>query len=141
MKHYFHEIKVKTSKPLEFIDITDNVQSVVANSGIANGLVMIFSNHTTAAVRINERCGRLQNDMEMLLHEMVPQNKQYRHNEATVDGRGNAHSHLISLLIGGSETVPVAGGKLRLGTWQSIFFIELDGPRDTRQLTITVVGE
>lgn len=140
MKHFFDEISVTTKRPIEFIDVTDRVREAVEKSGIKNGIVSIFSNHTTAAVRINERCQRLQKDMETLLTEVVPVDKPYRHNETTVDGRGNAHSHLMSLLIGGSETAPVREGKIHLGTWQSVFFIELDGPRGARKLTVTVVG-
>lgn len=141
MKHFSKEISVSTSRPIEFVDVTDRVRDAVAKSGIKNGLVSVFSNHTTAAIRINERCARLQKDMESLLCEIVPPGKPYRHNETTVDGRGNAHSHLMSLLIGGSETAPVKSGELQLGTWQSVFFIELDGPRSTRKLTVTIVGE
>ena len=141
MKHFYQEIDVRTTKPIEFIDVTDSVREAVTKSGIRNGIVSIFSNHTTAAIRINERCARLQKDMESMLCDMVPQNRPYRHNETTADGRGNAHSHLMSLLIGGSETAPLKGGDLRLGTWQSVFFIELDGPRGSRKFTVTVVGE
>jgi len=141
MKHFFCEIDVQTTRPIEFIDVTDRVRDAVSKSGIKNGIVSIFSNHTTAAIRINERCSRLQKDMETLLCEIVPQNRQYKHNETTADGRGNAHSHLMTLLIGGSETAPVKSGDLHLGTWQSVFFIELDGPRSARKFTVTVVGE
>jgi secondary thiamine-phosphate synthase enzyme len=141
MKHFSQEIRVPTTKSIEFIDVTEHVRRVVAKSGVKNGLVSIFSNHTTTAIRVNERCARLQKDMVNLLCEMVPQQKPYQHNEATVDGRGNAHSHLMSLLMGGAETVPVMNGGLRLGTWQSIFFIELDGPRNNRNLTVTILGE
>ena len=141
MKHYLQEIDVETSRPIEFIDVTDRVRAVVASSGIVNGLVSVFSNHTTSAVKINECCLRLQKDMETMLRETVPHDRPYLHNKETVDGRGNAHSHLMSLLIGSSETLPLMEGQLRLGTWQSIFFIELDGPRSERSVTVTVVGE
>jgi secondary thiamine-phosphate synthase enzyme len=140
VKHFFYEISVTTKRPIEFIDVTDRVCEAVGKSGIKNGIASIFSNHTTASVRINERCSRLQMDMEALLAEIVPADRPYRHNETTADGRGNAHSHLMSMIMGGSETVPVKGGRLHLGTWQSVFFIELDGPRGERRLTVTVVG-
>jgi len=141
MKHYLQEIDVATSRPIEFVDVTARVRAVVASSGITNGLVSVFSNHTTTGIRINEHCSRLQKDMEILLSEVVPAERPYRHNETTIDGRGNAHSHLMSLLIGVSETVPLTEGHLRLGTWQSIFFVELDGPRRKRSVTVSVVGE
>lgn len=141
MKHFLEEIDIRTSKPIEFIDVTDKVREVVAQSGIKNGLASVFSNHTTAGIRINERCGRLQKDMEAMLKEIAPAEKTYKHNETTVDGRGNAHSHLMSLLTGVSETVPVSKGEMILGTWQSIFFMEFDGPRKNRSVTVAVVGE
>ncbi len=141
MKHYFEEMTLATTKPFEFIDITSRVKGAVEKSGVKDGIVSIFSNHTTTSVRINERCERLQKDMEAMLLKMIPQNAAYKHNDTAVDGRGNAHSHLMSLLMGGSETAPVKGGKMHLGTWQSVFFIELDGPRSLRTVTVTVVGE
>lgn len=141
MKHYFGEINVRTTKPIEFIDVTNKVFDLVSKSGIRNGIVSIFTNHTTTAVRINERCSRLQKDMERLLCEIAPQDRPYSHNDDTLDGRGNAHSHLMALLVGGSETAPVKDGKLHLGTWQSVFFIEFDGPRGSRNISVTVVGE
>jgi len=141
VKHFYQEIDVATSKPIEFIDVTNKICDAVAKSGIKNGIVSIFSNHTTTAVRINERCSRLQGDMEAMLTGLIPENRSYRHNNDTSDGRGNAHSHLMSLLMGGSETAPVKAGKLHLGAWQSVFFIELDGPRSQRKISVTVVGE
>jgi secondary thiamine-phosphate synthase enzyme len=141
MKNYLEEISVATTKGIEFIDVTDKVRQIVSRSGIKNGLASVFSNHTTAGVRINERCRRLQKDMESMLREMAPSDKAYRHNETAVDKRGNAHSHLMSLITGISETVPVSKGEMILGTWQAIFFMEFDGPRKSRSITVTVVGE
>lgn len=141
MNYFTQKIDVSTSKGIEFIDVTNSVQKAVSKSGIKNGLASVFSNHTTAGVRINERCARLQKDMRTLLEEIAPKNKSYEHNENTLDGRGNAHSHLMSLLTGVSETVPVENGKLVLGTWQSVFFMEFDGPRQSRSFIVTIVGK
>lgn len=141
MKHFLQQIEFDTDNPIEFIDVTSRVKEVVTESGIQNGFVNVFSNHTTSAVRISESCARLQKDMERLICEIAPYDRPYEHNKNTIDGRDNAHSHLMSLLVGVSETLPVANGKMNLGKWQSIFFIELDGPRKNRSMTVTVLGE
>ena len=140
MRYYTKEIELTTSQALEFIDITTQVRDTVAKCGITNGLVNICSKHTTTGVKINENCARLQQDMENLLQEIAPQTKNYRHNEQTIDGRGNAHSHLMSLVVGSSETVPLEQGKLKLGAWQSIFFMEFDGPRTSREINVMIIG-
>ncbi len=140
MKSYIEEINLKTKKEVEFIDVTDIVDQIVEKSGIKNGLVNIFSYHTTTGIRINERCSRLQEDMETFLKEIAPIDKAYRHNEIACDSRFNAHSHLMSLLTGNSETVPISKGKMILGKWQSIFFMEFDGPRTDRIITIAIIG-
>lgn len=141
MKYFTKDVSVSTSRGIEFIDVTGEVKKAVAKSKIKDGLASIFSNHTTAGVKINERCARLQKDMQTWLEDIAPQNKSYKHNETALDNRGNAHSHLMSLLTGISETIPVKDGNLILGTWQSVFFMEFDGPRNSRSFTITVVGE
>ncbi len=140
MKYYTEEINLTTSQALEFIDVTNQVRELVDGCGIANGLVNICSKHTTTGVKINENCARLQQDMENLLQEIAPQTNNYLHNEQTIDGRGNAHSHLMSLVVGSSETVPLEHGKLKLGTWQSVFFMEFDGPRTSRVINVTIIG-
>jgi len=141
MKHFSDTIEVTTTSHLQFLDITDRVKKAVASSGIANGIVHVYSAHTTAAVKVNERCDRLQKDMTVFLETLAPQGGAYRHNDGTVDGRDNAHSHLRALMLGASESLPLAAGVLTMGAWQSVFFVELDGPREGRQVTITVMGE
>lgn len=140
MKHSLQEIAFKTERAIEFIDITDRVRDALSASGVRDGLVTVFTPHTTTAIVINERCARLQQDMMGLLEKIVPAMK-YRHDEDTVDTRPNARGHLMSLLLSASGTIPVVGGELALGTWQSIFFIELDGPRRQRGVTVRVIGE
>lgn len=139
MKHHFHEMAIDTKEPMSFIDITDRVNGILAESGISNGLLVVFCNHTTACVRISEKCERLQRDMQEFLERMVPP-VHYRHDEDTVDGRRNGRMHLMSLFMNASETIPVSDGGLLLGKWQSIFFVELDGPRDGRKVTVEVIG-
>ena len=141
MKHFVSELTISTAQNIEFIDITERVQTLVQESGINRGLVNIVTRHTTTGVKLNEHCLRLQKDMQNMLSEIAPAGKAYQHNEQTVDGRPNAHSHLMSLLLGSTECVPVIDGQLNLGKWQTIFFIEFDGPRPSREITITVIGE
>ena len=137
---FTHEILFDTALPVQFLDITDRVREICKRSEIANGTVTIFTRHTTSAITINEICERLQEDMQKLLHGLVP-HETYRHDVETVDGRPNARSHLMSLLLSTSEMVPLVGGKLVLGTWQSIFFVELDGPRQKRKVLVSILGE
>ncbi|MFA4874935.1 MAG: secondary thiamine-phosphate synthase enzyme YjbQ [bacterium] len=140
MRQVLSEIKISTARPIEFIDITGRVREALAASGIRDGSVTVFSRHTTAAVKVNERCERLQQDMEEILKSAVPEGS-YRHDEDTVDGRPNARGHLMSLLLSASETVPAQSGELLLGGWQSIFFVELDGPRSERNVVVRIIGE
>lgn len=140
MRHSLQHINFKTRDDIEFVDLTDRVIEACAESGIRDGLVTVYTVHTTAGIRINERCDRLQRDMKDFLEKAVPAGG-YLHDEDTLDGRANGHSHLMALLVGASETIPVCGGKLMLGQWQSVFFVELDGPRSKRQVVVRVVGE
>ena len=134
------EINFETRDTIEFIDLTDKIKDVCAKSGVKDGLVNVFTEHTTSAVKINERCAKLQSDMLEMLNAIVP-NKNYRHDEDTVDSRANARGHLMALLMNTSETIPIVSGKLLLGNWQSIFFVELDGPRKNRSVMVKLVGE
>ncbi len=140
MRHFSHEISVATSEPIEFVDITGAVGEALERSGVKEGLATVFSRHTTCAIKINERCARLMEDMREHLEAAVP-GIGYRHDEGTIDGRRNGRGHLMSMMLGASETIPVAGGRLGLGRWQSVFFIELDGPRSERRITVKIVGE
>ncbi len=140
MKHVCHEIRLNTEQPIEFVDITDRVRHALSTSGIRDGLLTVFSRHTTCAVKVNEKCDRLQLDMKELLERAVP-HAEYRHDADTVDGRANGRGHLMSLMLNASETIPVVDGNLLLGNWQSVFFVELDGPRAERGVVVRVVGE
>ncbi|EGV19675.1 secondary thiamine-phosphate synthase enzyme YjbQ [Thiocapsa marina] len=134
-------IVLRTAAPIEIIDITARVQERFQRIGIIQGQVTLFSPHTTAFVCLNEKEQMLQRDMLDFLHRLVPADTDFRHNRNPIDGRLNAHSHLLGLLMTASQTIPVADGALLLGGWQSIFFIELDGPRDERHLLMQVNGE
>lgn len=139
--------KIRTSCAPQFIDITDWVSECVAASGVDNGFAVVYSKHTTAAVKINENEPLLLEDMAAFLEKISPRASAYRHNDfeirtvnMTPDESPNGHAHLQHLLLGTSETVPILGGEMQFGTYQSVFFIELDHPRN-REVLVQVVGE
>jgi secondary thiamine-phosphate synthase enzyme len=101
------------------------------------GIVNIFTKHSTSAIRVNENEKGLLLDFEKALKDIVKEKDNYKHD--FIDN--NAKSHLKSFLLSSSQTIPVSNGRLELGTWQSVFFVELDGPRTNRTIVITVVGE
>ncbi len=121
------ELSVKTSRQAQFIDITDEVQAFVRDSGLDDGLVAIFVPHTTAGVTINEHADpSVVDDILMELDKNIPHRDNYKHLE------GNSSAHIKSSMMGPSLTVIVESGRLLLGTWQGIFFCEFDGPRNRK---------
>ena len=139
-------LRYETSGPLHFIDITEDVERVVAASVIGDGWVSVFSCHTTAAIRINEHEPELLKDLSRVLTAFAPEADAYFHNDFSVrsvnmaeDECPNGHAHCQHLLLGTSETIPVVGAKLMFGRWQRIFLIELDHGR-TRDVVVTVMG-
>ncbi|MTK63676.1 MAG: YjbQ family protein [Methanobacterium sp.] len=131
---YRKVFELKTSARLEIIDISSAIDSIVTGSGVKAGLVNVFSKHSTSGIVINENESGLVEDFKNLLKKIVQNDAGYNHDR--IDN--NADSHLRSLLLGNDVSVPVENGRMELGTWQSIFFIELDGPR-TRNITVTVL--
>jgi len=135
----------RTTGAREFIDITEAVAGVARRSGIQDGIVHIFSSHTTAAIRINEHESLLLTDFQEMLERLAPCAGPYEHDDlARRTGVGpdeprNGHSHCQHLLLASSESVPLVGGRLALGLWQRIFLIELDDARE-RRITVQVVG-
>ena len=136
MEVYTQELPLRTSRRVERIDITSMVSDVLESSGIRNGILNVFSRHSTSAIFINENESRLLSDIESMLEGTVPVDASYGHN--AIDN--NADSHLRAVLLWGSQTVPVINGSMDLGTWQSIFFAELDGPRN-RRIRVSVAGK
>ncbi|WP_297982090.1 secondary thiamine-phosphate synthase enzyme YjbQ [uncultured Methanobrevibacter sp.] len=138
-------IKINSNSSFEIIDITDQVKEILNNitqeydDKIPNktGIVSIFTKHSTSAIRVNENESGLLTDFENILNELVLDKNNYRHD--AIDN--NASSHLKSFLLGSSESIPISEGKLDLGTWQSIFFIELDGPRMNRTVDLNFILE
>jgi secondary thiamine-phosphate synthase enzyme len=133
---YTRTIEVVTHKNKEITDISSEVGEVVAGSGISDGIVLVFTMHTTTGLYLNEREGGLVDDVEKVLCGLVPDKASYRHDR--VDN--NAASHIQSMLLSPSLTLPLAQGSLELGTWQSILFAERDGPR-RRSVIVKVVGD
>ena len=126
---------VETRERTEVVDVTGLVDGAVRTSGVREGVAVVQTPHTTTAVVINEREGRLMQDLLDWAARMAPDGAGYRH-----DGTdGNAHAHLRGIMMGASVSVPVTEGRLALGTWQSVLFVELDGPR-SRRLHIQVLG-
>lgn len=145
MKFRTETFKIRTERGPQFIDITERVAEVVERAAIRNGCVVVFSRHTTAAVRINENCPHLIQDMEDMLRRIAPPDGEYRHNvyAHAVSNNGerpNGHSHCQHLLLGASEMVPIVDGRLLMGQWQRIFLIELDHERD-REVVVQLMGE
>ena len=133
---FSESIRVSTRSRVELVDITDGAGRLVQSSGIADGVALIFVPHATAAVLVNENERGLVADMTREIQRLVDWRAPYEHNR--IDD--NAPSHITAAFLGPSMALPVAGGRLALGTWQSIFLVELDGPR-SRRAVITVVGE
>jgi secondary thiamine-phosphate synthase enzyme len=138
---------VRTDKGPQFIDITDQVAEVARKAAIQNGFAIVFSRHTTAAIRINENEPMLLRDMEQFLESVAPSDVYYSHNDFTrrtanmSDGeQPNAHSHCQQLLLGASEAVPIVNGELLFGQWQRLFLVELDRGRE-REIVVQLVGE
>jgi secondary thiamine-phosphate synthase enzyme len=128
------EISLQTRSRFEMIDITAEVQKAVGEEKIESGICLIYTPHTTAAVTINENADPdVSRDILAALDKAVPLNANYRHME------GNSAAHVKASLVGASELVIIEKGRIVLGTWQSIFFCEFDGPR-TRKVFISIIA-
>jgi secondary thiamine-phosphate synthase enzyme len=120
-------INVKSRTRTEFIDITEKVQEVLKETGIVSGVCCMYVPHTTAGITINEGADpSVQRDIQTILNKLVPFEGDYLHRE------GNSSAHIKASLTGISQNVLIEEGRLVLGTWQSIFFCEFDGPRHRR---------
>ena len=140
-------LSIATERPTQFIDLTDQVEAFVAESGIRFGIVNIQSLHTTTAIIVNEHEPLLLSDFSSLLARTAPRAYFYRHDDLetrtvnlTPDERANGHAHCRALLLGTSALLNVADGRLQRGCWQRIFLVELDGPR-AREVSVLVAGE
>ncbi|QGU31828.1 secondary thiamine-phosphate synthase enzyme YjbQ [Thermochromatium tepidum] len=135
------QLSLHTHAPIELIDLSEQVRQVFARHPVRQGWLTVTSAHTTAFVALNEREPKLQQDMLDFLTRLAPPGQtSYRHDIDPIDGRPNTHAHLIGLFMNASETILIEDGRLLLGDWQSIFFIELDGPRPQRQIRVQIAG-
>jgi len=118
-------LEIKTEEPVQVIDITRQVNDAVRESGVAEGICLVYTLHTTTGIIINEAESGLVADLLRRLASLAPPRNGYLHDR--IDD--NAHAHLQAVLLGNSRTIPVEEGCLALGTWQRVLFVELDGPR------------
>jgi secondary thiamine-phosphate synthase enzyme len=138
-------VDLRTEKPVQFVDLTELVAERVRRSGVADGMVVVQSRHTTAAVIVNENEPLLLEDLQDLLEKWAPSEARYRHNDLRAriapppDERPNGQAHARALLLGVSVCLNVTGGQIDLGEWQSVFLVELDGPRK-RSVSVQVQG-
>ncbi len=127
------EIAIKTNTQTQIIDITAQVQKVISESGITEGLCCVFIPHTTAGVTINENADpSVKQDIVMELNKVIPFDDNYSHSE------GNSAAHIKASIIGSSVNIPLKNNNLLLGTWQGICFCEFDGPR-TRKFYVKIM--
>ena len=133
LKYYMKIINVSTTKRIDLIDITAKVRKVVSESQTEDGIVTVYVPHTTCGITINEGADPdVVRDIKYQLEKLIPFQEGYRHME------GNADRHIKTCLVGSSENIIVEKGQLMLGTWQSIFLCDFDGPR-TRKVYIKII--
>jgi len=140
-------IRIASDHPTQFVDLTERLEALVAQSGIRFGFVNVQSLHTTAAIVVNENEPLLLTDFAAALERSAPAGGIYRHDDVTVrtvnvtaDERVNGHAHCRALILGSSACINVIYGRLHLGAWQRVFLVELDGPRD-REVSVLILGE
>jgi secondary thiamine-phosphate synthase enzyme len=128
-------LRVKTSRRTQLVDVTQEIEQVVAESGAKEGVCYVYIPHTTAAVMINEHADPdVASDLEGVFDRLVPHKGPYRHAE------GNTDSHAKAVMVGASQVIFIERGKLALGTWQGVFFCEFDGPRE-RKMWVKVIAD
>ncbi len=137
MEMRLEKVSVRTHGIGEFVEITEAIAEVVRRAGVAEGIALVRSRHTTAAITCNEPDARLHADMRDAVYTTFPTERGYRHIE---EGAENAVAHLAtSRLFGESTWLPVRGGRLDLGTWQHVYLVELYEPR-RREVDVAVAG-
>jgi len=139
-------IVVKTRRPFEFVDLTTRVAEILLRSGIRQGIVSVQTRHTTTSIVLNEHEPLLFEDLRERLETWAPERAAYRHDDMrlrsvnlTARERRNGHAHARAIVLGASENVHVVDGKLDLGRWQRILFLELDGPQ-SRTVSVVAMG-
>jgi secondary thiamine-phosphate synthase enzyme len=138
VKVYYEVLKLNTTSRFQLLDITGDVENTVKRSSIRNGIVVVHAPHATASIIVNEHePGLLEDILEKVKEFTEPESSKWRHNR--IDD--NAHAHIGSALFGSTRIFPVVNGRVVRGTWQNIFFLEMDGPRSVREVTVLVMGE
>jgi secondary thiamine-phosphate synthase enzyme len=132
-------IQLKSKGETDIIDITDHVSQVIEESSVSNGIATVFVAGSTAALTTIEYEPGLKHDFPQMLSRVAPKDIVYEHDNTWHDGNG--HSHVRASLIGPSLTIPVVGGKLTLGTWQQIVFLEMDTRPRNRKVIVQMLGE
>jgi secondary thiamine-phosphate synthase enzyme len=133
------EIRLDTKGHCDIHDITRQVADVVRETGLSNGSVTMFTPSSTSGLTTIEYESGALADLERLLDEIVPPDRDYRHNLRW--GDGNGHSHVRAALIGPSMTVPFVDGRLQLGTWQQLVFLDFDNRSRSRRLVVQAIGD
>ena len=140
-------LRLSTRQPGEFVDLTDRLQGLVAEAHIGVGIINVQTLHTTTAIVVNEHEPLLLDDFAAVLEAAAPQDRPYRHDDFSrrrvnvVEGeRVNGHSHCRALLLPTSVCLNISGGRLVIGRWQRVFFVELDGPQE-REISALTFGE
>ena len=134
-RHSLVTERVRTTQRSEMIDVTDRIQAIVSRLGVADGMVIVYVPHTTAAATINENADPdVRHDLLRKLDELIPKHEPYYQH-----GEGNSDSHLKTSLVGNTVTMLIENGRLALGRWQGIYFCEFDGPR-ARDMLVKVVA-
>ncbi len=137
--NYSEVISISTKGETDIINITDDVSRIIKSSGIKNGIGCVFVPGATGAITTIEYEPGLLQDLPKALERLFPKGIEYRHEQTWHDGNG--HSHIRASMIGPSLTVPIKNGKLILGTWQQIIFLELDVRKRKREIVVQIVGE
>jgi secondary thiamine-phosphate synthase enzyme len=139
-------IRIETTQPTQFIDLTDEIEGLISESGIDTGLANVQTLHTTTAVIVNEREPLLLADVAAMLDRLAPRNASYAHDNlglrtvnCVLGERPNGHSHCQAFLLGASVCLNVIDSRLQLGRWQRVLMVELDGPR-TRDVVVLILG-
>ena len=143
---FFRElVHLETEDSIQFFDLTPYIHDFISRTGVKQGLVLARTFHTTTAVCVNEKEPGLLYDLIRLLKNIIPDKHEYYHDDPNIhktedpNERQNGFAHLRALLLGSDVTLSIVDGKLTLGKWQSVFFLELDGPREKRTVELVIM--
>jgi secondary thiamine-phosphate synthase enzyme len=139
MAVYTDTVNVSTGGAVEFIDITADLEALVAKSGLSDGIMVVFCPGSTGAISTMEFEPGLKQDIPNVLEKIAPIHHDWYHHQTWHDNNGS--SHIRSFLIGPSLSIPIVNGRLTLGTWQQVVFVELDTRKRSRDLVVQIVGE